>query len=51
MNPPLRIMLRFLVYTSDVEMERNVVGYVLLGVYGLSAEKGGCRLFVAWGRN
>ena len=51
MNLPLRIKLRFLVYTSGGEMERNVIEYVLLGVYDLSAEMGVCRLFVAWGRN
>jgi len=51
MNPPLRTMLRFLVYTFGGAMERNVIEYVLLVVYDLSAEKGGYRLFVAWGRN
>jgi len=47
MNPPLKIMLHFLVYISGGEMERNVIEYVLLGVYGPSAEKGVYRLFVA----
>lgn len=45
MNPPLRIMLRFLEYISGVEMERNVIDHVsLMGVYDLSAERAVCRL-------
>ena len=46
MNPPLGIMLRFLVYISGGEMVRNVIECEsVLGVYDLSAERGVCRLF------
>jgi len=45
MNPPLRIMWRFQVYTYGVEMGRNVIDHVsLLGVYDLNAERAVCRL-------
>ena len=45
MNPPLRIMLRFLGYISCGEMGRNVIDHVsLLGVYDLNAERAVCRL-------
>jgi hypothetical protein len=52
MNPPLGIMLHFLVYISDGGMVRNAIECEsVLGVYDLSAERGGCRLFEMKGRN
>jgi hypothetical protein len=46
MNPPLGIMLRFLVYISGGGMVRNVIECEsVLGVYDLSAERGVCRLY------
>jgi hypothetical protein len=51
MNPPLGIMLRFLKYNGG-GMVRNVIECeTVLGVCGLSAERGVCRLFEMKGRN
>jgi hypothetical protein len=52
MNHPLEIMLHFLVYTGGGEMVRNVIECEsVLGVYDLSAERGGYRLFEMKGRS
>ena len=48
MNHPLEIKLRSLEYISDGEMVLNEIivhAVVLLAVYGLSAERGVCRLY------
>jgi hypothetical protein len=54
MNPPLGIMLHFLVYNGGGGMVLNEIivhAVVLLGVYGLSAERGGYRLYEMKGRS